>query len=230
MADAKISDLTSQTGASAATGDLFVTVDVSDPTMAGSGTDKKITAAELGIALATLGIIRPASAQHLPTGALAATVDRATALSGATPIVSGTLFLQQITLVPGPVTSISTKSAATAAVTPTHWWFGLFDINRVALAFTADQTSAAWAANAVKTVNLSAPYTITTAGDYYLGFMVTAGTVPNFFSSSLNANVTNIPPILCGSTSDTGLTTVPGLPFTAGTITAGTAQFLAWVS
>ena len=45
MADTKISDLTALT--TAATGDLLVIVDISDTTMAASGTDKQITAGEL---------------------------------------------------------------------------------------------------------------------------------------------------------------------------------------
>lgn len=53
MADTKITDLSAITGANTATGDLFVLVDVSDTTMAASGTDKKITRAELLNALAT---------------------------------------------------------------------------------------------------------------------------------------------------------------------------------
>jgi hypothetical protein len=43
MADTEISALTALTGALAADGDLFVIVDVSDTTMAASGTDKSIT-------------------------------------------------------------------------------------------------------------------------------------------------------------------------------------------
>jgi hypothetical protein len=54
VADAKITDLTALTGASVATGDLLPIVDVSDTTMAASGTDKKITIAELLIGLAAL--------------------------------------------------------------------------------------------------------------------------------------------------------------------------------
>lgn len=56
MADQKITDLTALTGANAASTDLAVLVDVSDTTMAATGTNKKITLAELRIALAALGI------------------------------------------------------------------------------------------------------------------------------------------------------------------------------
>lgn len=47
MADTRISGLATITGANLATGDLFATVDVSDTSMAGTGTDKSITALEL---------------------------------------------------------------------------------------------------------------------------------------------------------------------------------------
>jgi len=58
MTDKKITDLTALTGSSVATGDLFVIVDVSDTTMAATGTDKKMTSAETAIALATtLGLV-----------------------------------------------------------------------------------------------------------------------------------------------------------------------------
>lgn len=51
MADTKVTDLTSITGANTATGDQFLVVDVSDTTMAASGTDKKITRAQLAAAI-----------------------------------------------------------------------------------------------------------------------------------------------------------------------------------
>lgn len=54
MSDTKISGLTAITGASLATGDLLVTVDVSDTTMAATGTDKKTTFADLDSRTKTL--------------------------------------------------------------------------------------------------------------------------------------------------------------------------------
>lgn len=50
----KITDLTVLTGAGAAPGDLLVAVDISDTTMAASGTSKKITFPELLIGIAAL--------------------------------------------------------------------------------------------------------------------------------------------------------------------------------
>jgi len=54
MADQKITDLTALTGANLATGDQFVMVDVSDTTMDATGTDKKMSAAELIAGVAVL--------------------------------------------------------------------------------------------------------------------------------------------------------------------------------
>lgn len=51
MSDTKLSGLTALAGADAATGDLMVVVDVSDSTMAASGTTKKITLDELKLAI-----------------------------------------------------------------------------------------------------------------------------------------------------------------------------------
>jgi hypothetical protein len=49
MANRKISEATTLTGANVATGDLIPIVDISDTTDASSGTTKKITAGELGL-------------------------------------------------------------------------------------------------------------------------------------------------------------------------------------
>ena len=59
MADTKISALTALTGANVADGDLFPVVDVSDTSMAASGTNKKMTRVELRTALVTETLIIP---------------------------------------------------------------------------------------------------------------------------------------------------------------------------
>ncbi len=76
MADTKISALTALTGANLAVGDLITLVDVSDTTMAASGTNKSIRADELLKGLANVG---SAWNSWTPTitqsGALTKTVD-----------------------------------------------------------------------------------------------------------------------------------------------------------
>jgi hypothetical protein len=53
----KISELTALTGATASTVDLIETVDVSDTSMAASGTNKKMTLADLGLVIAVRSIV-----------------------------------------------------------------------------------------------------------------------------------------------------------------------------
>ena len=117
--------------------------------------------------------------------------------------VSGALYLVPIWLPKGLVVSnISFTSGSTAAVTPTNQWFTLHNSSRVALARTADATTAAWAANTTKTLNVAqttagsaSSYTTTYTGLHYLGFMVAAGTMPNIVGEgSLPAGVANASP------------------------------------
>jgi len=85
------------------------------------------------------------------------------------------------------VTSITFKSGATAADTPTNWWFALYSSATVParLAQTADQTSGAWAANTAKTVALATPQLITEPGVYYAAFMMKATTVTTLIGRTL---------------------------------------------
>jgi hypothetical protein len=78
------------------------------------------------------------------------------------------------------VTSLTFKSGATAAGTPTNWWYGLYSTaaTPALLAQTADQLTAAWAANTAKTVALATAYPVPASGWYYAAVMVKATTVP----------------------------------------------------
>lgn len=78
------------------------------------------------------------------------------------------------------VTSLTFVSGATAAGTPTHWWFALYSnaATPALLAQSADQTSGAWAAHTAKTLALATPQLVTADGIYYAAVMVTATTPP----------------------------------------------------
>ncbi len=58
MADQRITDLSPITGPQVAANDVFVLVDVSDTSMAPSGTNKKLTKAELGNRLTLDGFLK----------------------------------------------------------------------------------------------------------------------------------------------------------------------------
>lgn len=83
------------------------------------------------------------------------------------------------------VTNITVKSGATAAGTPTAYWFALYSPAGALLAQTADQTSTAWAANTVKTLALATAQNVTAAGVYYVGLMVTATTPPTLIGKTV---------------------------------------------
>ncbi|MBP5922191.1 hypothetical protein F3K32_18225 [Streptomyces sp. LBUM 1483] len=139
---------------------------------------------------------------------------------------SGTLYLVPVWLPKGLVVSnISFVSGGTAAVTPTNWWFTLHNSAKVALARTADQLTAAWAANTAKTLAIAqatagaaSSYTTTYSGLYYLGVMIKASTVCSLISEGAVPDVlASVSPGLGGT--DTGLSTAPTV--TAGAFTAG---------
>lgn len=85
------------------------------------------------------------------------------------------------------VTNITFKSGATAAGTPTNYWFALYSnaATPALLAQSADQLTAAWAANTAVTLALATAQTILTAGVYYAAIMVKATTPPSLLGGSL---------------------------------------------
>ena len=158
------------------------------------------------------------------SGTLAESIPRSLCVeaNSATPTASGTLFMQAIYLTAGQtVSNISWASATTGAGTPTHWMFGLYSAGRALLATSADQLTAAWAANTIKTLAMTTPYLVPTSGIYYIGMFMAATTVITSKGNTAKTNgaLAAAAPILHGATSDTGLTTA--LPANAGTITGG---------
>jgi hypothetical protein len=122
------------------------------------------------------------------------------------------------------ITSLTFRTGATAAVTPTNWWLALYDTagTPALLAQTADQTTTAIGANTNFTKALQTPQTIVTSGTYYVALMVKATTVPTLRGLSLgNSGIASA--ILSGQktlcqTSGSGLTTTA-----PGTIASPTA-------
>lgn len=137
------------------------------------------------------------------------------------PTASGTLFMQSIFIPSGTLCSyVSWSSATTAAGTPTNNIIGLYDSSRNLLAQTANQTTAAWAANTLKTLAFTTPYTTSYSGLYYIGFMMTATTIitSKGGTAKTGGQLAGQAPILHGI-STTGLTT--SLPNPAAAITGG---------
>lgn len=163
-----------------------------------------------------------------PTASTYEVMPRWMRTSDASAPTSGRLQMVAIELPSAAViTSITFVSGATAAVLPTNQWFALYDSSRNLLRQTTDDTTTAWAANALKTLNLTSTYTITATGLYYLGIMVAATTTPSLSGANTNAVITGIAPIICG-TSTTGLTDTAPNP--AAALTGLAFCYYAYVS
>jgi hypothetical protein len=106
--------------------------------------------------------------------------------TGQVALATGVMTSVPIFLVAGDVvTNLSFRSGATAAGTPTAYWFALYSdaATPALLAQTADQTSTAWAANTTKTLALTAAYTVPKTGIYWAAIMVTATTPPTLLGA-----------------------------------------------
>ena len=116
-----------------------------------------------------------------PTGMFRSNIDRSDVPSDTAAITSGTMLSVPVLLFAGDVvTNLTFASGATAAGTPTHWFFALYDTaaTPALIGQSADQTTTAWAANTSKTLALAAPYTVRATGWYRASVSVTASTVP----------------------------------------------------
>ncbi|MEV6046040.1 hypothetical protein [Streptomyces xanthochromogenes] len=121
-----------------------------------------------------------------PSGTYRTNLDRALVVSDFAALTTQTMQSTGLYLQAGDlVTNLTFKSGATAAATPTNWWFALYsdDATPVLLAQTADQTTGAWAANTAKTLALSSPVSIPRSGIYYAAVMVKAATTPSLLGA-----------------------------------------------
>lgn len=160
MADTKISALTAITGANTAVGDLAVVVDISDTTMAASGTDKNMTIAELaqGVALDGRLIFNAASTPATPAASTMAIFGRKVANrmlpafigpSGLDSILQPSIARNKIGFVNAngnattlgvlglAMTATGTATAANVATTNIHTWSKRLDYLVTVAATTA---------------------------------------------------------------------------------------------
>lgn len=97
------------------------------------------------------------------------------------------------------VSKLTFISGGTAAGTPTNWWFALYDDSAtpVLLAQSADQLTAAWAANTGITLALATAQLIPRSGIYQASVMVKATTVPTLAGQTL-ANAATAGAVVAG--------------------------------
>jgi hypothetical protein len=120
------------------------------------------------------------------------------------------------------ITKLAFRSGATAAGTPTNWWFALYSPAGALLAQTADQLTAAWAADTVMDLALATAQVIPVSGLYYAAIMVKATTPPSLVGATLgragvSTGLLSTDKVLA-QTSGSGLTTTA--PGTIATPTA----------
>lgn len=109
-------------------------------------------------------------------------------------------------------TNLTFVSGATGAGTPTNWFHALYTPAGALVAQSADQLTAAWAANTAKKLALSAPYTVPADGWYIASTSMTATTVVTLIG--------NAPIVTATAGVHTGSL---ALGFTFGSALAGTA-------
>lgn len=130
----------------------------------------------------------------MPAGVYRESIGRLGAVSDLAALTTQVMTSVALPLQAGDVvTSLTFKSGATAAGTPTNWWFALYDDSATPalLAQTADQTTAAWAATTAKTLALTTPQLISRSGIYYAAVMVKATTVPTLIGASTQAGASS---------------------------------------
>jgi hypothetical protein len=146
----------------------------------GSGTTGWKAATTAGAAAATVD----ASA----SAAYRANMNRVQVVTNTAALTTQVMLSTALYLYAGDVvTNLTFTSGATAAGTPTNYWFALYSSasTPALLSQSADQTSTAWAANTAVTLALGAAQTIATSGVYYAAIMVKATTPPTLAGVTL---------------------------------------------
>jgi hypothetical protein len=153
-------------------------------------------------------------------------MNRIDAVSDAAPLTTQVMTSVAVNLQAGDqVAKIAFRSGATAAGTPTNWWFALYSPAGVLLAQTADQLTAAWAADTTMDLALATSQFISTPGLYFAAIMVKATTVPSLVGSTLGragvaAGLLSTDKVLSQTSGAALTTTAPGTIATPTTIAA----------
>lgn len=169
----------------------------------------------------------PASSSSGPC--LAETVPRVSAGSNSLGLGSGAMVCSAVWLPAGvTISQLGWCSSGTAAVSPTNQWLALVDENLNILAMTADQTTAAIAADTVYEYPIAtvvggaaSSFTTTYEGLYYIGLVVVASTQPNAVGNNVATyQLAAKSPLLSGYTANSTYTAPPALPATVPTLTS----------
>lgn len=160
-----------------------------------------------------------------PTGAVAESVPRALGGSSITiATVSGTVYMTAVYLPANTVVNSITAicGSTTSSNDVTINWAALCDSTRKVLAVSANSTAQFTPAGYNNVNTLSAPFTTTTAGLYYVAYTVGVTTTQPTLTGVVAAGteLIKIVPILSGTSSTSGTSTPAAVGTTLGAITA----------
>ena len=159
--------------------------------------------------------------QNHPTGTIGASIfDRAlvTTANMTTPPISGRLHCVRIPVQEGDViTNVNLLTGVTQGTSLTNCWVALYaESNLGKLVVSADNQTATWAADTVRTLVLAAPYTIPNGVNaIYAGFCIVGTNMPSLagFQSQTTGVASLVP--YASFLSNTGLTDPASAPATA---------------
>ena len=228
MPNTKISQLSRLTAGQIAPADLTVVVDVTDTSMASSGTNRAATLSNVAASEAFSS--RYANAMSFTNGQM--TTPRLSLDSSITP-TSGRLnlayFVADKSFAAAKVRSVSRGTACSAL---TRCRYGVWQIdgsgNGTLVASTPDDTTLFTATFTTYTKNFSTPVNIIQGQTYAAGWLIT-GTIGVFYSSQLTSALGNFPPRTVGdittadlpaSFTDAGVALNSGQTILAGIFTA----------
>lgn len=141
----------------------------------------------LGVAYKNVSAVSGVMGRNVPpAGGIMETIPRWSATTGNAP-PSGSVQGIPVYLDSGvTITSISFANGSTAIAAATNQVFGLYNAALALLATTTDDTSTAWAANTIKTLNLTpGTFTTTYAGIHWIALLLVATTRPNVLGSGV---------------------------------------------
>jgi len=154
------------------------------------------------------GGVQPITASTPSTVAIASTIPQWANLSNQGAPTSGRIVLIPILLDEGEtLNTIAFVSGTTAGATLTNQWFTLCNDSLTSVANTVNDTTTAWAGSTRKALALTASYTTTYRGRYFVGICVTATTVPSLRGLSATSGGVGFASL----NADTGLTTPPAV-------------------
>lgn len=187
---------------------------------AGTASRRTLGTGPLQAAPGTLSSIVPSGKVPSPTSAVWQSMPRWATMLQTVAIASGTINVTA-GIVPGgtPITSIVYTAGSTAGSGITHSWAFIADFaTRAILAISADDTTAAWAANSQRVFTLGALWTPAANAEVFFGLMVSGTTPPTLQGVTPLVQSAGLAPAICGA-STAGQTTPPAL----GTVIASPA-------